>query len=67
MSKSLDKVLQPDGSYKWELVELRACELYEKDKPAATPAPAPKRRSSKKTTEVETSDAPTSTFNDTEF
>ncbi len=33
MSKHLDKVLQPDGSYKWELVELRACELYEKDKP----------------------------------
>jgi hypothetical protein len=23
MGKSLDKVLQPDGSYKWELVELR--------------------------------------------
>ena len=22
MSKSLDQVLQPDGSYKWELVEL---------------------------------------------
>ena len=35
MSKHLDKVLQPDGSYKWELVELRACDLYEKDKPPA--------------------------------
>ncbi len=23
MSKSLDRVLQPDGSYKWELVELK--------------------------------------------
>ena len=22
MSKSLDRVLQPDGSYKWEMVEL---------------------------------------------
>lgn len=23
MGRSLEKVLQPDGSYKWELVELR--------------------------------------------
>lgn len=38
MDKHLDKVLQPDGSYKWELVELRAENLYEKDKPAEAPA-----------------------------
>jgi len=64
MSKSLDKVLQPDGSYKWELVELRASELYEKDKPAPAAA-TPKRRSSKKLSEIESSD--TTTLNDTEF
>jgi len=43
MDKHLDKVLQPDGSYKWELVELRAENLYEKDKPAAAPAPRKRR------------------------
>ena len=43
MEKHLDKVLQPDGSYKWELVELRAENLYEKDKPA----PAPRKRRTK--------------------
>jgi hypothetical protein len=48
MAESLDKVLQPDGTYKWELVELRAANLYEKDKPKEVkPAsqPRPKRRS----------------------
>jgi hypothetical protein len=58
MAGHLDKVLQPDGSYKWELVELRAEDLYEKDKPA----PAPRKRRAKaeepaaeptKTTETE--------------
>ena len=43
MAEHLDKVLQPDGSYKWELVELRAENLYEKDKPA----PAPRKRRAK--------------------
>ena len=43
MAGHLDKVLQPDGSYKWELVELRAENLYEKDKPA----PAPRKRRAK--------------------
>ena len=43
MEKHLDKVLQPDGSYKWELVDLRAENLYEKDKPA----PAPRKRRTK--------------------
>jgi len=58
MAEHLDKVLQPDGTYKWELVELRAEDLYEKDKPA----PAPRKRRAKaeepaaeptKTTETE--------------
>ena len=45
MGKSLDKVLQPDGSYKWELVELRepqpepkVCKPTRKRKPAADSA-----------------------------
>lgn len=45
MAESLDKVLQPDGSYKWELVELRAVNLYEKDKPKEVKSePRAKRR-----------------------
>ena len=39
MAKSLDHVLQPDGTYKWELVEPKS----EAQKIAeACPAPAPK-------------------------
>ena len=39
MAKSLDHVLQPDGTYKWEMVELKS----EAQKTAeACPAPAPK-------------------------
>ena len=48
MGKSLDKVLQPDGSYKWELVELReaqpepeVCKPPRKRKPAADSATSP--------------------------
>ncbi len=39
MAKSLDHVLQPDGTYKWELVEQKAKshEVVE-----ACPAPEPK-------------------------
>jgi hypothetical protein len=45
MAESLDKVLQPDGTYKWELVELRAANLYEKDKPKEVKSePRTKRR-----------------------
>ena len=44
MAKSLDKVLQPDGTYKWELVEPTAsdkmCNVRE--------APAPKTNATKK-------------------
>ena len=39
MSKSLDRVLQPDGSYKWEEVELiHSTTVVE---PEACPAPEP--------------------------
>ncbi len=52
MTQSLDHVLQPDGSYKWELVELRAEKLYEaKEELAADAAP---RKYARKTKETET-------------
>ena len=58
MDKHLDKVLQPDGTYKWELIELRAENLYEKDKPVAQPAPEPrpKRRTKVEETISESAD-----------
>ena len=37
MSKSLDRVLQPDGSYKWEEVEL----VHSTVEPEVCPAPEP--------------------------
>ncbi len=47
MAQSLDKVLQPDGSYKWQLVDLT--DAYVGRGPAAPEKPAeppkPKRRS----------------------
>ena len=51
MSKSLDHVLQPDGTYKWEVVEQKAKshEVVE-----ACPAPAPKatkKKAAKKKTD----------------
>ena len=44
MAKSLDKVLQPDGTYKWELVEPTLSEKMGNgaEVPAASPAPEPK-------------------------
>ena len=56
MAKSLDKVLQPDGTYKWELVEPTASEKMGNgpEAPVVCPAPAPKETkkkvSKKKTT-----------------
>jgi hypothetical protein len=38
MSKSLDKVLQPDGTYKWEETEL----VHSTVEPEVCPAPKPK-------------------------
>ena len=43
MSKSLDRVLQPDGSYKWEEVELK----NEADE-APVVSPTPKSKVTKK-------------------
>ena len=39
MAKSLDKVLQPDGTYKWELVEPTHDEMMGEDPVTACPAP----------------------------
>ena len=56
MAKSLDKVLQPDGTYKWELVEPTLSEKMGNgaEAPAACPAPEPKatkkKAAKKKTT-----------------
>lgn len=40
MAKSLDKVLQADGSYKWELVELNSDYIKSLESPVEPPAPA---------------------------
>ena len=56
MAKSLDKVLQPDGTYKWELVEPTASEKMGNgpEAPAVCLAPTPKatkkKAAKKKTT-----------------
>ena len=44
MAKSLDKVLQPDGTYKWELVEPTLSEKMGNgaEVPVVCPAPEPK-------------------------
>lgn len=59
MAQSLDKVLQPDGSYKWQLVELN--DVYvgrAKPEPAKEPAEQarPKRRTKSFDTPTETPD-----------
>ena len=56
MGKSLDKVLQPDGSYKWEMVELteaRTKGLDAKPEKVEKPAPAPKAVKKTKATKVD--------------
>ena len=53
MSKSLDRVLQPDGSYKWEEVELiHSTAVVE---PEVCPAPEPKATKKKATKKKTTS------------
>ena len=51
MAKSLDHVLQSDGTYKWELVEQKA-KVQESTEVSAAPAPkeTKKKVSKKKTT-----------------
>tara|TARA_B100000886_G_scaffold291243_1_gene216745 strand:- start:885 stop:1154 length:270 start_codon:yes stop_codon:yes gene_type:complete len=43
MAKSLDKVLQPDGTYKWELVEPSYAEKMGNGSEASVAYPAPKK------------------------
>jgi len=51
MAKSLDKVLQPDGTYKWELVEPGLSERMGNgaEDPVVCPAPKPKATKKKAT------------------
>ena len=50
MAKSLDKVLQPDGTYKWELVEPTASEKMGNGPEAPVVCLAPKPKATKKKT-----------------
>ena len=43
MAKSLDKVLQPDGTYKWELVEPNLSERMGNDPGTVCPTSEPKK------------------------
>ena len=43
MAKSLDKVLQPDGTYKWELVEPTLSEKMGNGAEAPVVCPAPQK------------------------
>lgn len=47
MAKSLDKVLQADGSYKWELVD--SWDPASEKKAEVAEKPAPKTKTTKKT------------------
>ena len=42
MAKSLDHVQQPDGSWKWELTELKPKTQETIEAPVVCPAPEPK-------------------------
>ena len=57
MAKSIDHVLQPDGTYKWELVEQKAKthEVVE-----ACSAPAPTSKTTKKKVSKKKTDSPIS-------
>ena len=48
MAKSLDKVLQPDGTYKWELVEPSLSEKMGNGREASVVCPAPTPKATKK-------------------
>jgi len=49
MAKSIDKVLQPDGSYKWEMVDSWDPASEKKATPATAPKAAAKPKATKKT------------------
>jgi len=48
MAKSIDKVLQPDGTYKWELVEPTASEKMGNGPEAPAVCSAPEQKATKK-------------------
>ena len=48
MAKSLDKVLQPDGTYKWELEEPTQSEKMGNGPEAPDVCPAPEPKTTKK-------------------
>ena len=51
MAKSLDRVLQPDGSYKWEVVEPKTeAQKVAEVSPAPEPKATKKKVTKKKTT-----------------
>ena len=54
MAKSLDKVLQSDGSYKWELVEHTSESVVEQVKKSAKKVVKPKPTTSQTTTTTTT-------------
>ena len=58
MAKSLDRVLQPDGSYKWELVEPSLSERLGNgaEAPVTTEPKATKKKVAKKKTTSPLSD-----------
>jgi|TARA_Y100000004_G_scaffold10571_1_gene11499 hypothetical protein len=53
MAKSLDRVLQSDGSYKWELVDSWDPASERKAEPAEKPAAKPKTTKKTKASKVE--------------
>ena len=53
MAKSLDRVLQADGSYKWELVDSWDPASEKKAEPAAKPAPKDKTTRKTKASKLE--------------
>ena len=55
MAKSLDHVLQPDGTYKWELAELKP-----KAQESAEVCPAPAPKTTKKKVAKKKTDSPIS-------
>ena len=58
MAKSLDKVLQSDGSYKWEMVEFQpeseaTTKVTEEPKKKASKKKTPKKKPTPKTSTIE--------------
>jgi hypothetical protein len=60
MGQALDNVLQPDGSYKWEMVELTEALTKGEDKKAEKAEAAPKAVKKTKSTKVEKPTEPAS-------